>query len=125
MAPPFQNDGSVFKRPADWRLWLMDGHSQGLDPRELCQDTVGNDLAYPFDEIIRRPFDDGFDDAIDGTVVDGLRQVVSLAGPFQVRFQRHIDVKRLALALFFRQTAMIPIKMKSCQDNFIHLFLPP
>ena len=68
---------------------------------------------------------DFLDDAIDGTVIDSLRQVIGLAGPSQVRFQRQIDVKRLALALFFGQTAMIPIKMKSCQDDFIHLFPPP
>ena len=107
MAPPFQDDGSVFKGPADGRLRLVDGHGQGLDRRELGQDAVGNDLAHPFDEVIRRPFDDGLDDAIDGAVVNGLRQVVGLAGPFQIRFQYQVDVKGLAMAFFFRQTAMI------------------
>lgn len=88
----------------------MDGHGQGLDRWELGQDAVGNDLSHPFDQVEGRPFDDFLDDAIDGTVIDSLRQVIGLAGPSQVRFQRQIDVKRLALALFFGQTAMIPIK---------------
>lgn len=58
----------------------MDGHGQGLDRWELGQDAVGNDLSHPFDQVEGRPFDDFLDDAIDGTVIDSLRQVIGLAG---------------------------------------------
>ena len=62
----------------------MDGHGQGLDRWELGQDAVGNDLSHPFDQVEGRPFGDFLDDAIDGTVIDSLRQVIGPARPKSV-----------------------------------------
>ena len=106
----------------DWRTRLMHGHLRSRHGR-IFENHAGNAIGQFFDEIDMIAFDNGDYSFGDGTVIDGVVQIVGMPGWRKIQKQRGVDDERLRTLMFEIKYTVFADRANASQSNLIHASL--
>ena len=106
----------------DWRTRLMHGHLRSRHGR-IFKNHAGNAIGQFFDEIDMIAFDNGDYSFGDGTVIDGVVQIVGMPGWRKIQKQRGVDDERLRTLMFEIKHTVFADRANASQSNLIHASL--
>ena len=100
----------------------MHGHLRSRHGR-IFKNHAGNAIDQFFDEIDMIAFDNGDYSFGDGTVIDGVVQIVGMPGWRKIQKQRGVDDERLRTLMFEIKHTVFADRSNASQSNLIHASL--